>query len=393
MSLPSVRSLFRQFVQRPALMVAATATLGVSIGAATAISSAVKAVLLGPLPIDQPERLAVLWQTDLEKGVQTIELSSREYDAWRAHLTSFSGMAAVTAANIRNTLTGNPEPEQVESAIVSPNYFHVLGVRPRLGRDFGAQDARDTAGSTVLVSEGLWTRRYGRDPSLIGRTITVDGTPVTVVGVMPAGTLPRHADLFLNGTALAHDAPDLGVLKLVGRLQAGASLDAARAEVDLVAPRLTVVRPKAEVAGGRLGFRTDDGEPRGRRVDLGEASSNSLARTRPRPRVRRVGRRERGPVQEQVGVARQRARRGVVKVIVRPTSNGRIAVRPVHQPLETSSRRVPRASCAPKRGRATWKLSSYAKLRLPPRFPSACCSRSSSGHARERRQVCAPGVA
>jgi putative ABC transport system permease protein len=257
MSLPSVRSLFRQFVQRPALMVAATATLGVSIGAATAISSAVKAVLLGPLPIDQPERLAVLWQTDLKKGVQTIELSSREYEAWRTHLTSFSGMAAVTAANIRNTLTGNPEPEQVESAIVSPNYFHVLGVRPRLGRDFGAQDARDTAGSTVLVSEGLWTRRYGRDPSLIGRTITVDGTPVTIVGVMPAGTLPRHADLFLNGTALAHDAPDLGVLKLVGRLQAGASLDAARAEVDLVAPRLTVARPNAEVAGGRLEPFTD----------------------------------------------------------------------------------------------------------------------------------------
>jgi putative ABC transport system permease protein len=203
MSLPSVRSLVRQFVQRPALMVAATATLGVSIGAATAISSAVKAVLLGPLPIDQPERLAVLWQTDLKKGVQTIELSSREYDAWRSHLTSFSGMAAVTAANIRNTLTGNPEPEQVESAIISPNYFHVLGVGPKLGRDFGAQDARDTAGSTVLVSEGLWTRRYGRDPSLIGRTITVDGTPVTVVGVLPVGTLPRHADLFLNGTALA----------------------------------------------------------------------------------------------------------------------------------------------------------------------------------------------
>ena len=146
-------------------------TLGVSIGAATAISSAVKAVLLGPLPIDQPERLAVLWQTDLKKGVQTIELSSREYDAWRTHLTSFSGMAAVTAANIRNTLTGNPEPEQVESAIVSPNYFHVLGVRPRLGRDFGAQDARDTAGSTVLVSEGLWTRRYGQiHRSSVGRS-------------------------------------------------------------------------------------------------------------------------------------------------------------------------------------------------------------------------------
>jgi putative ABC transport system permease protein len=257
MSLAFARSLFRQFVQRPALVVAATATLGVSIGAATAISSAVKAVLLGPLPIEQPERLAVLWQTDPKKGVQTIELSSKEYAAWRTHLTSFSGMAAVTAANIRNTLTGNPEPEQVESAIVSPNYFQVLGVRPRIGRDFNAQDARDVAGSNVLVSEGLWTRRYGSNPSLIGRTITVDGTPVTVIGVMPVGTLPRHADLFLNGTALAHDAPDLGVLKLVGRLDAGASLDSARAEVDLVAPRLTAVRPTAETAGGRLEPFTD----------------------------------------------------------------------------------------------------------------------------------------
>jgi hypothetical protein len=185
---------------------------------------------LGPLPIDQPERLAVLWQTDLKKGVQTIELSSREYDAWRAHLTSFSGMAAVTAANIRNTLTGNPEPEQVESAIVLPELLS----RPRR-----APAARARLRRAGCARHGWLDRprqRRAVDAPVRPGSIAHRADDhrrrhaVTVVGVMPVGTLPRHADLFLNGTALAHDAPDLGVLKLVGRLEAGASLDAARAK-------------------------------------------------------------------------------------------------------------------------------------------------------------------
>jgi putative ABC transport system permease protein len=256
MSLPSVHSLFRQFVQRPALMLAATATLGVSIGAATAISSAVKAVLLGPLPIDQPERLAVLWQTDLKKGVQTIELSSREYEAWRSHLTSFSGMAAVTAANIRNTLTGNPEPEQVESAIISRTTF----TSSACARDSGATSARRMR--ATRLARPYWSAKdCGRDDTAATRRSSGDDHRRQDAGHRRWRDARRHTasprrPVPERDRARARRAGSRRA-KLVGRLQAGASLDAARSEVDLVAPRLTAVRPNADVAGGRLEPFTD----------------------------------------------------------------------------------------------------------------------------------------
>lgn len=112
MSLAPLGHTIRRLAGTPTLTVAAVLTLGVSIGAATAIYSAVQAVLLGPLPFRDLDALVVLWQTDLKKGASHIELSTREHDAWRRRVTSFEDLAAVTAANLRVNVTGKGDPVQ-----------------------------------------------------------------------------------------------------------------------------------------------------------------------------------------------------------------------------------------------------------------------------------------
>ena len=162
----------------------------------------------------------MLWQTDLKKGAPHIELSTREHDGWRRRLTSFEDLAAVTAANLRVNLTGRGDPVQVEAALVTPNFLKVLGVRPIRGRDFDRREETDFVGSSLLIGEGFWTRQYGADPAILGRTISAGGSPSTVVGILPAGVLPRGADVWFSAAGLGKDAPDLGVLKLIGRLKA-----------------------------------------------------------------------------------------------------------------------------------------------------------------------------
>ncbi len=252
MSLAPLRHTIRRLAGSPTLALAAIVTLGVSIGAATAIYSAVQAVLLGPLPFRDVDRLVVMWETDVKKGAPRIELSTREHEGWRRRLTSFDGVAAVTAANLRVTLTGRGTPIQVEAALISPNFLEVLGVRPLRGRDFDRREDNDVSGTSVLVSEGLWMRQYGGDPSLVGRSITLAGTPATVVGILPSGVLPRTVDAWFSVAGLAKDAPDLGVLKLVGRLKAGVPHDQAQAELDATAPSMAKERPGGEILGARL---------------------------------------------------------------------------------------------------------------------------------------------
>src|SRR5262245_12634909 len=202
MSLAPIRHTIRRLSGTPTLTFAAVVTLGVSIGAATAIYSAVQAVLLGPLPFRDVDRLVVLWQTDLKRGAPHIELSTREYDAWRQRLTSFEDLAAVTAANLRVNITGRGDPVQVEAALVTPNFLKVLGVRPIRGRDFDRREEKDFVGGSMLIGEGFWARQYGADPSIVGRTVLVGGSPSTVIGILPHGVLPRGADVWFSAAGL-----------------------------------------------------------------------------------------------------------------------------------------------------------------------------------------------
>jgi len=212
----------------------------------------VQAVLLGSLPFREVDKLVVLWQTDLKRGAPHIELSTREYEAWRQRLTSFDDLAAITAANLRVNLTGRGDPVQVEAALITPNFLKVLGVRPIRGRDFDRREEKDFVGGSMLIGEGFWTRQYGADASIVGRTVSVGGSPSTVIGILPSGVLPRGADVWFSASGLGKDAPDLGVLKLVGRLKDGISAEHAQAEIDTAAPSISTARPGADVLGGRL---------------------------------------------------------------------------------------------------------------------------------------------
>ena len=257
MSLASLRHAIRALLVRPSLTGAAVATIGLAVGAATAIYSAVQAVLLTPLPYAEPDRLVMIWEHDARKNAPVIELSHREFEAFRDRNEVFASAAAVTAANIRVNLTGRGEPVQVEAALISPGFFGTLGVPPARGRDFGPGEASDTTGARILISDGLWRRQYGADPSLVGREITAGGTPATVVGVMPPGVWPKDVDLWISTAGLAEGAPDLGVLKLVARLKPGVTADQARANLEVVLASLAREKPERAGLGATVVAMTD----------------------------------------------------------------------------------------------------------------------------------------
>ncbi len=252
MSLASLRYAVRALAARPTLTVAAVLTIGLAIGSATAIYSAVHAVLLTPLPFRAPEELVVVWETDLKKDAATVEWSHKDFLAVRDRAPVFASVAAVTAANLRVNLTGRGEAVQVEAALITPGFFATLGVAPQRGRDFGLEEERDTTGSRVLISDGLWRRHYGADESLLGRDVSVGGTPATVVGVLPPGMLPRTADVWISTAGLAEGAPDLGVLKLVARLKPDVSLERAQAALDMVAASIVREQPARAGMGTRV---------------------------------------------------------------------------------------------------------------------------------------------
>ncbi len=243
MSLASLRQSLRGLRIRPTLTLAAVVTIGLAVGTATAIYSAVQAVLLSPLPFAEADRLVVVWETDLKKNAPVIELSHREFEDMRQGATVFERVAAFTAANLRVNLTGRGDAVQVEAALISPGFFATLGVGPVRGRDFGDGELTDTTGARVLISDGLWRRQYGGDPSVVGGDINVGGTPATVVGIMPPGMLPRNVDVWISTAGLAGGAPDLGVLKLVARLKPGVSPAAAKANLDVVLASMAEKKP------------------------------------------------------------------------------------------------------------------------------------------------------
>ncbi len=165
----------------------AVITLALGIGANTALFSVIDAVILRPLPFDSPERLVAVWETSLRLGASRTVLSYLNFVDWKEQNHVFERMAAFHTADF--TLTGVEEPANLSGAVVSSDLFPLLRVTPRLGRDFlPTEDNPSTAkGRPVMLSYGLWSRRFGSDPHVIGRAINLDNQPYTIVGVMPQG--------------------------------------------------------------------------------------------------------------------------------------------------------------------------------------------------------------
>ena len=186
----------RSLSKRPSFVVIAVITLGLGIGANTAIFSVVNAVLLKPLPFKDPERIVLLWGF-IPKYAQTsdkLPSSAPNYLALASQSQSFEQLSAFRSWTWQ--LTGGAEPEQLQGARVSANFFSAVGVSPILGRTFDPQEDDPNPSPVAMISYELWQRQFGGDQNIAGRTMTVSGRTVTIVGVMPAGfRFPGGANL------------------------------------------------------------------------------------------------------------------------------------------------------------------------------------------------------
>jgi hypothetical protein len=183
--LADLRYAFRSLKKSPGFSAVVVLTLALGIGANVAMFSIVDAVLLEGLPYPEADRL-ILGRTTYS-GQIAWNVSSEDYYDYRDRVEAFSSLGAIRSGANEVTVTGGEEPERVASTMVSANLFRTLRVDPQLGRDFTPGDADLSAPNTVLISDGYWQRRFGGDPEAVGSTITVSGSPTTIIGVMPAG--------------------------------------------------------------------------------------------------------------------------------------------------------------------------------------------------------------
>ncbi len=235
----------RMLLKQPGFTLIAMLTLALGVGANTAIFSVVNAVLLRPLPFREAGQLMMLGTVDTREGDGLSSVSYPNFVDWRAQSGSFERLAAFRVRSF--TLTGSDEPARLNGVVASADLFALLGVSPSLGRSFRTEE--DNAGaSVVILSHGLWRRRFNSDPQVIGRNITLDDRSLTVVGVAPAGfQFPIAAESTDLWTTIAHDATGndpmtaqrgLGYLSVIGRLKPGVSGAQAQAEMDGIARRL-----------------------------------------------------------------------------------------------------------------------------------------------------------
>jgi len=241
----------RALSSRPSLVVVSVLTLALGIGGTTAVFSVVDAVLLRPLPFSRSDRLVSL--TESSPNLKTLSVSWQNYVDWRHQSRSFESVAAYRPINV--TITGEGEPERVPAKMVSAAMLPMLGVKPSLGRSFTKEEDGAGGEPVALISEGLWTRRFARDPRAVGQVMTIDNTARTIVGVLPASfVLVQPADVLIPIGPWASTLPDdrgwhPGIFPLA-RLKNGVELGKARLEMAQIAKNLERQYPETNLKVG-----------------------------------------------------------------------------------------------------------------------------------------------
>jgi putative ABC transport system permease protein len=259
--LQDVRFGARMLAKSPLFTAVAVFTLALGIGANTAIFSVVNAVLLRSLPYEEPERLVVVWERFAFSASPRNMVSPANFLDWKEQAASFEQLAAFRDAQMN--LTGVGEPEEVAVQRATAELFTTLGVSPVLGRTFAPEDAEPSAPPVAVLSHGLWQRRFGGNPDLVGRTINLDGNSVTVVGVLApnfrwsvqvmsgASIASRPAEVWIPfPTGLTGLHPRGRSLSVVARLKQGVTLEQARAEMNAIAARLEQQYPEFNTGAG-----------------------------------------------------------------------------------------------------------------------------------------------
>ena len=227
----------RVLVRQPGVTIVAVLTLALGIGANSAIFSAVNAVLLRPLPYDQPDRLVTLWEKRPAEGVLDNVVAPADFVDWTKMATSFERMAAMTW--VPGDLTGAGDPVRLTVGAVSPAFFDVFGVTPMLGRTFRAEEAFTGKHRVVILGHALWTSRFGQDRSIVGRQLSLNGVPHEVVGVLPEtfefpdDTIDVWAPVPLEGGSAPLPRAN-HQFQVFARLKPGVTLEQARADMDRV---------------------------------------------------------------------------------------------------------------------------------------------------------------
>jgi putative ABC transport system permease protein len=243
----------RLLAKSPAFGVAGVTIIALGIGAVTAVSSVVYGVMLLPLPFRNADRLVTVWTTS--QTLDANRLYPNAADAYELKNAShvFDDVALVrTTANLN--LVGGGEPERLQGARFSPNLLSVLGVAPAIGRGFSADEDRPGRDQVVLLSDGLWRRRFGADTSIVGRSVQLNGLPHTVIGVMPADFQYPTRDyvawvpLVVGPKELSRE--DTQNYVVVGRLRSGATVEGAQRDLEVNARRLEVEHPETNRGHG-----------------------------------------------------------------------------------------------------------------------------------------------
>ena len=240
-----LRYALRTLRRSPGFAAIAVLTLALGIGVNTAVFSVIHAVLLSPLPYDHPEQLSIIWSSFQKMGASRAPASGVELREIRDRSRTLKDVAGIWVGN--GTFSGD-DPEQVKVGFVTANFFAVLGAQPALGRSFLPEEEGTGSRHSVILSDGLWRRRFGADPRIIGRAVRFEGGNFTVAGVMPRDfqlIFPADASVPLNTQAWTpfpysiYATPrDLYFLRPIARLMPGVRLDRAQQDADSIAQQL-----------------------------------------------------------------------------------------------------------------------------------------------------------
>lgn len=241
----------RMLAKSPGFAVMAVLTLAIGIGANTAIFTVLNSVLLRPLPFHDPDRLVII--SERAPQFDTMSVSYQNFLDWKAQSSSFEKMAIFRQQDY--TLTGNTGTEHITAREVSASFFGLLGSRLESGRDFRAEDDHEGAGPVAILSYGLWQRRFGGSPDVLGKVVHLNDQAYTVVGVTPKDFwFYSKSDLFLpigaTGKMWLKNRLERPGARVIGRMKPGVSITSARAEVDGIARQLAVAYPEANAAHG-----------------------------------------------------------------------------------------------------------------------------------------------
>ncbi len=233
--LDDLRYALRTMRRTPLFTAAIVITVALGIGANTAIFSVVNAVLLRPLPFADPGRLVQIAEKNDKLNLPTFGASVLNFLSWREQTRTFQTVAAVGFSNY--TLSGAGEPEQLSGNRISPALTRVLGIAPLFGRAFADEEEKPGAAPVAMIGEGVWKRRFGSDPSIVGRTLTLNGIATTVVGIAPASlNLISGGEVYTPLTIDPASEIRLNhVIFVVGRLRPGVTIAQAQAEMDGIA--------------------------------------------------------------------------------------------------------------------------------------------------------------